>query len=516
MATSRAFAYNPSPTAPTGTIQFGNLAVQSTGWLQGAGDLKWWNGPDEELGYVIARSVPSGIHPTPVPEDKITLSTTYKAVDISLSNNNQTATQIFSYVQSVLGETLISGTNKVMFSVKYTSTNPSVGIGQHFIGVGNTSMNYSGTFDAYPGNDANSVGFSDDGKYYFNGGVQASGLPTWTSDDVIDIVVSVGVSPKIWIRVNGGNWNNNPSNNPATNNGSLGMGGLNSFYPVLCPGIYGSMTILNAPKHSIPSGFNFLGNELASVGFWRTADFTDSSFVNLVNSKLGQNFAAAPIAKNWLNTNGYWTSYLTPILSLDAANYTSGDWVDSVGGKSFVLYNSPTWSANNGGYFTFNSSLSQYAKSSTSLPSLSNWSVGVWHYYTGTEIGGAPCIVTETYVGGGINYSLGNNNGGFSSGFFDGGWRVTDGYSLTPNNWYYIVGTYDGTTINLYVNNVLVDSVNYVGTSVSSSAGIRLMTRWDLADYWGGRLATVDIYDKALNSAQVTSIWNLTKSRFGL
>jgi hypothetical protein len=512
MSTSRAFAYNPSATAPTGTIQFGNLAVQSTGWLQGAGDLKWWNGPDEELGYVIARSVPSGIHPTPVPEDKITLSTTYKAVDISLSNNNQTATQVFSYVQSVLNDIDISTYNKVMFSVKYTSTNPSVGRGSHFIGLGNRFMNYSGPFDGYPGTDVNSVGFSDDGIYYYNGGSDMTGLPEWTSGDIIDIAVD-NDNGYCWIRVNGGDWNGVDSTLPVT---GLPLFSISSLRACLCPSIYGTMTILNAPKHSIPSGFNFLGNELASVGFWRTADFTDSSFINLVNSKLGQNFAAAPIAKNWLNTNGYWTSYLTPILSLDAANYTSGDWVDSVGGKTFSLYNSPSWSANNGGCFTFNSSLSQYAKSTTSLPDLSNWSVGVWHFYDGSETGGAPCIVTETFIGGGINYSLGNNNGGFTSGFFDGGWRITSSFTLTPGNWYYIVGTYDGATLNLYVNNSLVGTANYIGNSISSGSGIRLMTRWDLADYWGGRLATVDIYDKALNSAQVASIWNLTKSRFGL
>jgi hypothetical protein len=31
MPTSRAFAYNPSLSAPTGATQFGNLAIQSTG-----------------------------------------------------------------------------------------------------------------------------------------------------------------------------------------------------------------------------------------------------------------------------------------------------------------------------------------------------------------------------------------------------------------------------------------------------------------------------------------------------
>ena len=37
-----------------------------------------------------------------------------------------------------------------------------------------------------------------------------------------------------------------------------------------------------------------------------------------------------------------------------------------------------------------------------------------------------------------------------------------------------------------------------------------------VGDYWGGKLAKVDIYDYVLDSTQVSSIWNLTKSRFGL
>lgn len=56
MPTSRAFAYNPSLSAPTGATQFGNLAIQSTGWTAGSGALTWFNGPDEDLGYVIGYS----------------------------------------------------------------------------------------------------------------------------------------------------------------------------------------------------------------------------------------------------------------------------------------------------------------------------------------------------------------------------------------------------------------------------------------------------------------------------
>jgi len=53
MSTSRAFAYNSSEVVPTGATQFGNIAIQSTGWTSGCGGLKWYNGPDEDLGYVI-------------------------------------------------------------------------------------------------------------------------------------------------------------------------------------------------------------------------------------------------------------------------------------------------------------------------------------------------------------------------------------------------------------------------------------------------------------------------------
>ncbi len=53
MPTSRAFAYNPSFTAPTGASQFGHLSVQGTGWTSSAGGLTWFNGPDEDPGYII-------------------------------------------------------------------------------------------------------------------------------------------------------------------------------------------------------------------------------------------------------------------------------------------------------------------------------------------------------------------------------------------------------------------------------------------------------------------------------
>jgi len=308
MATSRAFKYNPSGSTIYGTIQVGSVSVASD-TIDDFSNGGWWNGPDEDLGYVICRPVPLDNQDTPVPGDDLILNPGLKATDISLSNNNQTATQVFSYQQSVFGQTLITLSDKVMFSVQFTSTEPSVGVGGRVIGFGRPSMNYNSNMGAYPGNDTESIGFSDDGQYYYDG-TGTTNYPTWTSGDVIDIAISNG--QRWWIRVNGGNWNNNPSANPTTDStGAIvpfATNGVNEFYPVFCPYIHGSMEILNTPKYGYPDGFNFLGHTTASVKFIRSADLTDGSYVELVNSHFSQNFSTTNEVNTFLSGN-YWTSY---------------------------------------------------------------------------------------------------------------------------------------------------------------------------------------------------------------
>jgi hypothetical protein len=266
----------------------------------------------------------------------------------------------------------------------------------------------------------------------------------------------------------------------------------------------------------------------ASVGFYRSTGLTDISFVELTNQTFDQNFSSATDASIWLTTNGYWNSYVYPVLYLDAGNPSSYPgagtiWTDLIGGKQFNLINGPTYSPADGGRLQFTPSSGQYANCSTSLPSLNQWTVSAWHYYTGQNTGTSPNIVSEVFTGGYINYILGNGNDtspNLQTGFWAPGWILTNnGYTLTPNNWYYIVGTYDGYTLSLYVNNNLVESSSgLVYTPQSSNSGIFLMSRWDSQpnELWGGYLSTVGIYDKPLTSGQVSSIWNSQKSRFGL
>ena len=95
---SRPFAYNTGSSI-NGTGQIGDLAigVDPDDYSKDPGGVKWWNGPDEDLGYVIAYSQPDGLHPTPIENTTASVGfkrSTYKteASFVELSNRE--------YVQS--------------------------------------------------------------------------------------------------------------------------------------------------------------------------------------------------------------------------------------------------------------------------------------------------------------------------------------------------------------------------------------------------------------------------------
>jgi Concanavalin A-like lectin/glucanases superfamily len=235
------------------------------------------------------------------------------------------------------------------------------------------------------------------------------------------------------------------------------------------------------------------------------------------------------------HTSAIFPTYIDSVnllFHLDAGNPASysgsgSTWNDLAGsGLTTTLYNSPTYSSDNGGYLSFvvvsdPPSSSQYAQTSASLSVLTTWTIEVWHYYNGTFVGGAPCILTEVFSSGAINFFLGTLNGATAPelqvGFFNNNWNVTSGgYTLPANGWYHLVGTYDGSNVKLYVNNVLTQTYATSQTPISSGGGIRFMRRWDQGDYWGGRLAIIKIYDDAISNGDVTTNYNANRARFGL
>lgn len=59
----------------------------------------------------------------------------------------------------------------------------------------------------------------------------------------------------------------------------------------------------NGPKRIL------LENNICHFGFIKSSERTDESFIDLVKTISGITFTSGDDAKNWLTTNGYWTSY---------------------------------------------------------------------------------------------------------------------------------------------------------------------------------------------------------------
>jgi hypothetical protein len=278
----------------------------------------------------------------------------------------------------------------------------------------------------------------------------------------------------------------------------------------------------SVPDNSQPTP---IPNVTASVGFYRSDEKTEVSFLSLVNQKFSQSFVNGVDAKEWLNTNGYWTSFSTIsnvteglVLNLNAKTYAGyGPWIDSIGSKEFNFYNSPSYTGTGEKYFTFNSSSGQYAQCNTSLPSLPVFTVEVWHRWSGINTSDTPCLISEIFANGAINYVIGSI-GGFAGGYFSGGFQQSPPFSLTPGDWYQIVLTVDSSQmLKIYLNNTLISTAQTGGSLPSSSGGgIRLMRRWDLDDYWGGDLGIVRIYNTDLGISEIDINWTADKSRFGL
>jgi hypothetical protein len=214
------------------------------------------------------------------------------------------------------------------------------------------------------------------------------------------------------------------------------------------------------------------------------------------------------------------------VFYLDAGNPasypgTGTTWTDLAGsGITTTLYGSVTYSSNNGGVLTFNPTTGDYAKTSASLPTLTTWTVELWHYYTNTNSGEAPCLITEIFNSTPINLTLGTITGGLQAAYFNGSsWIATEGYTLPSAAWSHIVGTYDGINLNLYVNNSLLYSTPSGVTPQSSGLGYHIMRRWDpegYVDLWGGGLASLRIYQGAMSADQISAQFMSTKSRFNL
>lgn len=219
------------------------------------------------------------------------------------------------------------------------------------------------------------------------------------------------------------------------------------------------------------------------------------------------------------------------VLNLDAANPASypgsgNTWTNLVIGNAvtnFTLNGNVSYNSANGGILRFADG--GLASTSNSLGRFTKYSIETWVKIAGTS-GAYPCLFTESVnagVGGanmilGYNTQFGTSNQ-YTSGFNSSSWNVytTTTNTSDVNNWVQIVATYDGTICTIYKNGMFIGSGS-IGSSGINSAnlGYIIGKRWDQSNYVFGDYAIVKLYNRDLTSLEVSTNFDVVKSRFGL
>jgi len=181
------------------------------------------------------------------------------------------------------------------------------------------------------------------------------------------------------------------------------------------------------------------------------------------------------------------------------------DW--SINGNNLTNYGA-TYDVIENAY-EFDVSNTDNMKTSSDTPkNLDEWSVIIWvnptvtttqSFLTKNEAGANNDFIMATSTG---NWFIGTDNGVSQYGV-----TVTD---ILPviNTWQQVVATYDGSTVKAYINGVksTVETAQ-VGSSIISTG-----KEWEVgsdrdASYFDGHLSGISIYNKSLNSSEITELY---------
>ena len=216
------------------------------------------------------------------------------------------------------------------------------------------------------------------------------------------------------------------------------------------------------------------------------------------------------------------------VLCLDAANKVSYPgsgtvWRDLSGNNNTgTLTNGPTFNAGNQGSIVFDGTDDYINCGSPSI--LNSFSSGVtccvWIKSSSTNIycgivqkwyqsgfqGGYQMYISTGNV---LSFAIGDNLSNYSA---------TSGTTNVINGiWHYCVGTYDLSTIKVYVDTSLNGSVASSRSIVDSNNSTLYVGQDDYSPSrrFNGNIAQVQVYNRALTATEILQNYNATKGRFG-
>lgn len=190
--------------------------------------------------------------------------------------------------------------------------------------------------------------------------------------------------------------------------------------------------------------------------------------------------------------------------------HMDGNWLDSSGSMLHGLSNnSPTFSSD---HIFGTSSGSFNGSSAVAIGNLygkfpnNTFSIEAWVKLNDTGNGARRTIAGGT--GAGADYSIGLSQNQFVAFVYDGagtsGFYAYSGVVPTIGQWYHVTGTYDGTTLRIYVNGALMNTIPAVWKQANGGADFWLGGEYCCSsDRLNGLIDEVAVYRRALTDDEI-------------
>jgi hypothetical protein len=202
----------------------------------------------------------------------------------------------------------------------------------------------------------------------------------------------------------------------------------------------------------------------------------------------------------------------------------TGDLVANLGSKivssSINTCNAPTFATELNGAFTFTAS-SQNCLYAANVGNLQSYTAEAWFRRAGTQSTNST-LFANPYSGGGkqVNIALIWANSTDLAACVYGGstWICSAQVTIPDYTWTHAAATFTGSALTLYINNVASTSTTGISIAWDSAkldGGLVFGRKWDGDSNWfNGALSTVRIYNRVLNSTELSQNYNATKNRF--